>query len=193
VEFSPSGAPSVEGFECESPDAGDVDMKPLSPKGSPKPQRVGLRHDVHLAEGGTEISRLEAGGAGPQPSGGSTLESTVASVGSLPMDDGREDDEAKHESDGACEAGSARTGSQGSRGSEDPWTIVGARSGKGGHRSDMGNPVINPFTQPGESRAHLPIADTGSCAQASNRYLPLAIEEIVSDIEDVGEEELIKG
>ena len=192
MEFSPSGAPSVEGFECESPDAGDVDMKPLSPKGSPKPQRVGLRHDVHLAEGGTEISRLEAGGAGPQPSGGSTLESTVASVGSLPMDDGREDDEAKHESDGACEAGSARTGSQGSRGSEDPWTIVGARSGKGGHRSDMGNPVINPFTQPGESRAHLPIADTGSCAQASNRYLPLAIEEIVSDIEDVGEEELIR-
>ena len=127
MEFSPSGAPSVEGFECESPDAGDVDMKPLSPKWSPKPQRVGLRHDVHLAEGGTEISRLEAGGAGPQPSGGSTLESTVASVGSLPMDDGREDDEAKHESDGACEAGSARTGSQGSRGSEDPWTIVGAR------------------------------------------------------------------
>ena len=42
MEFSLSGALSGEGFECESLDAGDVDMKLLSLKGSNKPKRVRL-------------------------------------------------------------------------------------------------------------------------------------------------------
>ena len=101
MEFSPSWALSVESFERESPDAGDVDMKLLSPKGSSKPKRARLRQDVHLAEGGTESSRSEIGGALLQKSSGSMSESRSTSKEGLLRGAGIEDDEIEHESRGA--------------------------------------------------------------------------------------------